>query len=308
MDERLHRGGLVWPVILIGAGVVFLLNNLGVVGWNVWGTLWRLWPVLLIAAGLDILIGRRSLLGSALVALLLVVVLGLAIGLGLPQWGNSDAASAARTEPISEDLKGAARADVAIGFGAGTLRLAALPEGSAQLLKGTADLSKGENLQLSHTGSSAVDRLDLRSQNGWTVGPNVIADDRKAWDLELNRDIPMSLQVDVGVGRSTLDLTQLNLTRLVIDGGVGQATVKLPMRGRFDVEIDGGVGEITLIISQGLAARVRVDGGLGGVSVDGNFNRRDREYTSPNYSSAENRANIQVDGGVGRIVIREVAE
>ena len=37
----------MWPVILIGAGVVFLLNNLGVLTWGVWEMLWRLWPVLL---------------------------------------------------------------------------------------------------------------------------------------------------------------------------------------------------------------------------------------------------------------------
>ncbi len=60
-EKKTHRVGLVWPVILISAGMMFLLNNLGLLSWNVWGTLWRLWPVLLIAAGLDILIGRRSI-------------------------------------------------------------------------------------------------------------------------------------------------------------------------------------------------------------------------------------------------------
>jgi hypothetical protein len=47
-------------VILIGLGVVFLLNNPGILNWSVWDVIFRLWPVLLIAAGLDILIGRRA--------------------------------------------------------------------------------------------------------------------------------------------------------------------------------------------------------------------------------------------------------
>ena len=42
-----RRGGLVGPAILVALGVVFLLNNLGYLGWGVWGTLLRLWPVLL---------------------------------------------------------------------------------------------------------------------------------------------------------------------------------------------------------------------------------------------------------------------
>ena len=57
--EHRERHGLVWPVMLIGAGVVLLLSNTGRLPWGVWQTLFSLWPVLLIAAGLDLLFGRR---------------------------------------------------------------------------------------------------------------------------------------------------------------------------------------------------------------------------------------------------------
>lgn len=307
-EKHQYRGGLVWPVVLIAAGIVFLLNNLGLLGWNVWSTLLQLWPVLLIALGLEILVGRRSMLGSALVALALLVVLGLAIGLGLPQWTSDSVNTVERTETVSEDLKGATQATVEIKFGTGTFDLAALPAGSQQLIKGTVDLSRGESLGLSHSGSDDSARLSLKSRNAWTAVSNLNTDDRKKWDLELNRDIPIDLEVNTGVGRSILDLTQLNLTRLKINGGVGQVSVKLPERGRFAVEIDGGVGEITLIIPPGPGARIQVDRGLGDIQVDGDFVRRDQEYTSRNYGTAENRVEIQVDGGIGRIAIRQVTE
>jgi hypothetical protein len=66
MDEKRddRRRSLVGPVILIGLGVVFLLNNLGVLAWSVWEVILRLWPILLVAAGLDLLLGRRSIWGS----------------------------------------------------------------------------------------------------------------------------------------------------------------------------------------------------------------------------------------------------
>ncbi len=306
MDERHYRGGLVWPVILIGAGVVFLLNNMGLLSWSIWETLLRLWPVLLIAIGLDILIGRHSRLGSLLVALLLVGVLAAAIAWGVPALGSTagDASQVDRTETIAEDLKGATEAEVEIRFGAGVLYLAALPEGSGQLLAGKADLSKGEGLRLAHDGN----RLELHSQGTWTTVPNIRADERKVWDLELNRDIPIDLQINTGVGRSSIDLTQINLRSLDISGGVGQATIKLAQRGRYEVEIDGGIGEIILSLPPGLAARVTVDGGLGGVSVDGDFNRRNDQYISSNFDTAANRAEVNVDGGIGRIVIRQTSE
>ena len=68
--EQSRRGSLVGPVILLGLGIVFLLNNLGVLEWSVWEVIFRLWPVLLIAAGLDFLIGRRSVWGSLLALVL----------------------------------------------------------------------------------------------------------------------------------------------------------------------------------------------------------------------------------------------
>ncbi|RPJ70795.1 MAG: hypothetical protein EHM15_11320, partial [Desulfobacteraceae bacterium] len=82
MSNREPRG-VVWPILLIGGGLILLLNNLGYLSWDIWGVLWRLWPVLLIAAGLEILIGRRSLLGSAAVALLLLMTLFGAIFWGM---------------------------------------------------------------------------------------------------------------------------------------------------------------------------------------------------------------------------------
>jgi len=59
MEQRRWRGSLVGPIILIGLGIVFLLNNLGLLSWSVWEVILRLWPILLIAIGLDILLGRR---------------------------------------------------------------------------------------------------------------------------------------------------------------------------------------------------------------------------------------------------------
>lgn len=308
-EKKTHREGLVWPVILIGAGIVFLLNNLGLLSWSIWGTLWRLWPVLLIAVGLDILVGRRSLWGSLAVALLLVAVLVGAVVLGLPGGtSGGDAFAIERTQTINEALQGAERADVEIGFGAGTLRLAALPEGSPALLTGAADLGPNEQLAIHHSGSSGAGRLTLRSQNAFQVTNFGVTESKKTWDLELNRDIPIRLTVNTGVGTATLDLARLNLSELTVDGGVGAATVTLPPRGRYDVSVEGGVGEITLIIPQDLAARIRVDGGLGGVTVDGDFDRDDNEYTSPGYSTAQDRADVSISGGVGRIRIRRALE
>ncbi len=165
MDERRHyRGGFVWPIILIGAGIVFLLNNLGLVDWGVWLTLLRLWPVLLIAIGLDLLVGRRFPLGSLLLALLLVGVLVLAVQGALPQTVTASAVLVDRTETVSQDLQGAERASVGIKFGAGNLNVGSLAGGSKQLIQGEVDLSRNEQLNKGYSESGGAGKYVLESR------------------------------------------------------------------------------------------------------------------------------------------------
>ncbi len=308
MDEQRHyRGGFVWPIILIGAGLVFLLNNLGIIGWSIWETLLRLWPILLIAVGLDLLVGRRFPLGSVLLALLLVVVLVLAVQgtLKMPVAAN---AGVDRTETISQDLGSEERASVDIQFGTGNLNITALDEGSRQLIQGTAELSRDERLSNDFRASSGVGYYTLRSQGSWSWGTTAFTDEGKDWNLGLNRDIQLDLEVDAGAGKSMLDLGLLNLRRFKLDGGIGQVTVKLPVSGRYDMTIDGGIGQVILMVPEGLAARVRVDGGLGGVNVQGDFRKQGDEYITDDYNTAENRATLDVNGGIGQIVIKALSE
>ena len=63
MDGKRERSNIVGPLILIGLGMLFLMQNLGIVDINIWNLIWRFWPVFLIAAGLEMVLGSRSKLG-----------------------------------------------------------------------------------------------------------------------------------------------------------------------------------------------------------------------------------------------------
>ncbi len=52
LDAR-DLGGTIWGAVIAGAGAVFLANTLGYLPWYLWGLLW---PVLLICAGITILL------------------------------------------------------------------------------------------------------------------------------------------------------------------------------------------------------------------------------------------------------------
>jgi hypothetical protein len=302
MTERPpRRSGLVGPILLIGLGLILLLNNLGVLGWGIWDVFVRLWPVVLIAIGLDILLGRRSPLISLLVGLMLIAVFGVAIALS-GMWLPGAAALSSTT--IAEPLDGAQRANVELQVGVGTLRLSAMNEPDG-LIAGSVQVGPNERVTRSFAVNDGTATYALRYENSRFFTWTQRSGDNNLWTLRLNPDVPLRLRIDSGVGTTEADLTKLRLTALEIHSGVGQTIATLPAQGDLPVTIEGGVGRTVLAIPQGVAARITVNQGLGNVQVIGNYQRQENRYISPSYDTATNRVDVQVDSGVGSIVIRE---
>ncbi len=316
-----RRGGLVFPFILITIGVVFLLNNLGILSWNVWPVLFRMWPVLLIAAGLDILIGRRSLLGSVIVLVVMIIIVAVILGLTLS--GNPIGVSVpalnvpapfGMTAPqivsgqISQPVDGAARAEVVIDYKLGELRVDAAPEGR-NLIEGTVANKNRSDVheELRRVGDTA--RYSIVAEPGvqvispfnWSGLENELR-----WDLHLNRDVPMTLRVNSGFGKVVLDLSRLQVTELRFGAGMGESEITMPNRGQVKAKIEGGIGQATVLIPRGMAYRIEVNGGLGNVRVEGQNQRIGDAYVSTNYEGAQDRIDMTINGGIGQLVVREI--
>jgi hypothetical protein len=70
---------IFWPLILVAAGILWLLSNAGVITANNLWVLVQFWPVLLIAVGLDLLARQRWPWVGNLVALITVTLAVLAV-------------------------------------------------------------------------------------------------------------------------------------------------------------------------------------------------------------------------------------
>jgi hypothetical protein len=299
VHER-RRHGLVGPIILIAIGLIFLLENLGLLGVNAWELIFRLWPVILIAVGLEILVGRRSMLASIVVLIITVGIIGVALYF-MPvraPFGQSFS-----SETIDQPLDGAKSANIQVDFGTGSLKIGALSD-SAALIQGSASLSSGEQLTRSFqlSGDTAFYKLGTRNVNAGPFFPSSGANG--SWNLNVNRDIPTQLTVNGGVGNSELDLSQLRVTNLNARLGVGKATITMPAAGRVTANVNGGVGDVEVVIPVGTEARIQADAGLGGVNVPSSYQHQGNVYTSPGYDAADNRVDLTVKGGVGRVSIQ----
>src|SRR3990172_9383046 len=275
MGRPHRRGGLLGPMILVGLGVILLLNNLGLLEWNIWEALLRLWPVLIIGAGLDLLIGRRSIWGSLLV---IVLVLGVAAASIALYEGGTLGAGRLEREAIEVPLGEASQGTVEIDFSVGRLEVNG-SDNPDLFAEGAAALQEGENLQ-------SVARTE-----GDTIFYSLCSDVHE-W---------------TGVGEMQIDLSGLHLNELDLNGGVGRTVVTLPAEGGGHVRMDLGVGESVLIVPAGVGVRIRVEGGLAPVSAPSDYERREGMYISPNYASADSQVEVEISARVSAIVIREAA-
>lgn len=302
---RRHHSPVLGPLLLISAGVVFLLNNLGVLPWGVWEALGRLWPLFLIAIGIDLVLGRRRPLISAV---LVVVVIATAAGFVYYNGGLLSSGAIVST-PLSVPLQGASAASLRLEMGIGDLNLHALDSepGRSNFAGGT--LQYYQNYGAPNKNISPGSSLDVDlSQNDKGFNLGFLTDGpRPSWDIGLSGAVSVSLNVESGTGNVVLDLSSTKLTDLHIDAGTGNMSVTLPSpTGQSSVEINGGTGNIELLLPAGVAARLTVDTGLGKVTVDPSFAKSGEDtYSTPNYSGeTANRYDIQIDGGVGNISVR----
>lgn len=296
--RRRHHGGLVGPTVLIGLGVLLLLNTLNIISWSIWEMLLRLWPVLLIGWGLELLLGRRSIWGSLLAVVLTLAILAGAAWLMIGRAGGETLPG----EEVALPLGQATEATVVLMPAVGELQVSAAPDSSSNLLVGTVRPLQGERVAQDVTRAGDTLSVTLRS-TGTSFMP-AFGSAEGGWDLRLGPNVPLRLSTTMGAGRTELRLTGLTLRSLNVSTGVGESVVVLPAEGRFRAELDGAIGEITVIVPAGLGVRVVLDTALSGWDVPDDYRCEEDICTSPNYEDAVNRVGLEVGMAIGSVTIR----
>jgi hypothetical protein len=68
--------------------------------------------------------------------------------------------------------------------------------------------------------------------------------------------------------------------------------------------VSSGAASVNIRIPQGVAARIRWRGGLSSINVDpSRFPRFGDTYQSPDYDSAANKVDLDVEMGVGSVTV-----
>lgn len=180
---------------------------------------------------------------------------------------------------------------------------------------GQIEITGGAPLGQALVGSSAAgmnkhshvdgDRLDVQVEAGPSFVP-FLGPSQGVWRFQLTQEIPSTLIVESGASSLDIDLKDVPATRVELKTGASSSNVTMPAHGVSLLDVEAGAASVNIRVPEATAARIRVEEGVNSVSVDTNrFPRLDSGiYQSSGYDSAADRADINIEAGLGSVTVK----
>lgn len=325
------RNSLFWPVVLIGAGAILLLRNLGVLQNFDLQILLRLWPLILVVIGLDLIFGRRFPWAGAVIGFLTIGAAILFLYYA-PSLGINPPAGV-KTEVLSTPLDITDHVEYQIDSSYEPVTISAL-SGSSDLFHATIVHRDHINFNVAGDTEKLITLSETSTADRWFSLDLGVAGLK--WDIGLAPGVPSVINLDGGSGTLKIDLEEITLESLDaelgsgssnfklpesttaytvdINSGSGAVTMAMPAATDLTVTISSSSGAVTLQVPSGAAFQVEVlDDGSGTVRLpsdlnlvqgDGNFEQD--TWQTPGFETADSQILIRiVDRGSGSIWITQ---
>lgn len=256
-----------WGTAVLLLGVLLLLQNMGVIQINVWNLLW---PLLIIFLGIQLLFSV---------------------------WQRSPGGE---QQHLALPVEDAREAYIVIEHGAGRIKMGSGTQ-PGELVSG--DFNGGVIHTLTREG--AVARLTLKMPDVTFTSWPFMQTSSRSWDMRFTPDIPLDILLKTGASESVLDLGDSLVRSLRVETGASSTTIHCPQRAGYTrMDLHSGAASIDVGVPQGIAARIEVKGALSSTNIDrSRFPQSGNIYQSPDYLSAANRVDIQIESGVGSVTI-----
>lgn len=287
---------MIGALILILVGGLLLLANFDLVSWSVFAELWRFWPLVLIFWGLQLIFGRNrpGRFVVVLVALMTTIYLGLSLVItaspmfrdwlgtdamryfpAMSSWADNNYTRTTQSVMPSTDANVSSRS-VTFAIGAAEFDLTDTSTTSPVL---AIDAPADALLDIESEVSSGVYELTAETPS-------------RPWMFFRHQDwtytatlgesaLPTDVRLELGAGKATVDLANIQLNRLAVELGAGTVTATVrdsavPAEASFEV----GAGTVTLAVPSHVSVEITYDTGAGVIKVDGQTLRGSGTYLS----------------------------
>ena len=232
------------------------------------------------------------------------------LALSIPAFtGLTESAGAETTEQQTVPRDAATSVDAELDMDFGILKIDPAAAGSTDLFVGDFSFDDDEwRPEVSYQLEGQTGVLDVQQPGDFgnldfndldDIGQN----DGNRWDVQLARDVPLDLEVDLDTGSSELNLGGLDVRTLDVETNAGEITIDLTgaaWEQDLDAAIDSEAGTVTLIVPADASVRIDADTTLGDVDADG-FERDGDAYVTAAYDEAAPTLRFDIDTTVGEI-------
>jgi hypothetical protein len=303
MNNTNRNYGLIpLGILLILAGILVFLANLGYGSWDFLWEIWRLWPVIIILIGVKLLLPRRISRWVSYVFWIIVGVALIVLFVTTPKTGfeQTELGGIQHYSVNRSDYPGITAGKANLSFGGGQLVIGSLTN---EWLEGNFG---GWAAKPSVRSSQNTVTIDLK-QSRHFPGPwrwresNRFNDRNYKWDLNLSPELDWDLDMQTGAMKGEADLSGLRLRKLEIKMGAGDLDLTLGNpTDNTQVTVHSGASDIKITVPEGAAVKVKMSGAL----VDSNLHdlgliNNNRTFTTPGYDQAANHLEITLNMAVG---------
>lgn len=283
---------LFWPAVLILAGVVALLVNVGAFPVDRLILLVNLWPVILIVVGLEVIV-RRGLHGpEAALAAAGIVLLAVVGAVGYLAVNPSPLAT--QKEDVKASLGELKQASLEVAAGSATVNVSGSSELGSDLYQAHIEYP-GQKPDITLDRSSGA--LSIAQYMNYPFG---IQAGRFSLTITLNAAIPWTIIENTGASHDTINIPQVKVSRIQLNVGAAEEDISLgPVTGTVPVEINGGALTVHIHRVSDAEASVSVSGGAVNLDADGHASHGvgDLSYQSSGWTGHSGGYQITVSGG-----------
>jgi hypothetical protein len=302
-----------WALILIAIGVLFMLNNFGVLDFG-FRTLFSLWPLILILWGISILpIGDGIKIISLVTVLALTVIFFNRIsensswfhchnfrGFSDRDWqDDEDNTETYNYQPQNLSVP----FDSLIGKGVLSLDAAA---GNFNIQGLTSDF-----LSFNKTGEIGNYSLTTADEHGrkkisLTLDKSVIrhSGNENNVEIKLSDKPSWNLDFDIGAAEINMDLRDYKIDTTTIDAGASSIGVKIGNKNPVTcMTFNAGASSIKIEIPKESACQVKSESFLISKEFDGFTKKGDGIYQTANFASGKNKIYLTIKTAISQIEI-----
>lgn len=301
-----------WAIILIAIGILFMLNNFGILEFG-FRALWSLWPLILILWGISILPIKDGIKIVALVSVLALTVIFFNRiseqsswfrfhnfhGFSDRDWEDEEDTTTYNYQPQNlsvpfDSLTG--KGNLKLEAAAGNFSLEGLTTDFLSFNK-TGDIGNYSITTTDENGRKMINLSLEKSGVRHNINENKV-------EIKLNEKPSWNLDFDIGAAEILMDLRDYKIDTTNINAGASSIEIKIGSKNPLTVmTFNAGASSITVDIPKESGCQIKSESFMISKEFEGFTKKGDGIYQTENFAKGKNKIYLTVKTAISKIEI-----